>query len=82
MVSMLTPSAATSWATTPKAVAVIGLPSTTMEWVDGSRITGMPSLRSTVTLRPTPCTAASTSLRNGDPAPVGPGSATSTPRVN
>ena len=41
MKSMLTPSAATSRATTPNASAVIGLPSTTMVWVDGSRITGM-----------------------------------------
>ena len=40
MKSMLTPSAATSRATTPNDSAVIGRPSTTMVWVDGSRITG------------------------------------------
>ena len=38
MKSMLTPSAATSRATTPNASAVIGRPSTTMVWVDGSRM--------------------------------------------
>ena len=54
MESMLTPSAATSLATTPNASAVIGRPSTTMVWVDGSRSTGMSSLRSIVTSRPTP----------------------------
>ena len=35
---MFTPSAAASLATTPNDSAVIGLPSTTMVWVDGSRI--------------------------------------------
>ena len=37
MKSMLTPSAAASRATTPNAAAVIGRPSTTMVWVEGSR---------------------------------------------
>ena len=54
MVSMLTPRAATSRATTPNASAVMGRPSTTMVWVDGSRSTGMSSLRSMVTSSPTP----------------------------
>ena len=40
MKSMLTPSAANSLATTPKDSAVIGRPSTTMVWVDGSRMIG------------------------------------------
>ncbi len=53
MVSMLTPSAATSLATTPNASAVMGRPSTTIVWVDGSRSTGMSSLRSIVTSSPT-----------------------------
>ena len=40
MKSMLTPSAATSLATTPNASAVMGRPSTTIVCVDGSRSTG------------------------------------------
>src|SRR3984893_954601 len=81
MKSMLTPSAATSRATTPNASAVIGLPSTTMVWVEGSRMTGRSSLRSTVTSRPTPWMAASTSLRSSDPAGTSGAPATSTPSV-
>ena len=54
MKSMLTPSAATSRATTPNASALIGRPSTTMVWVDGSRSTGRSSLRSIVTSSPKP----------------------------
>ncbi len=50
---MLTPSAATSRATAPKAWAVMGRPSTMMVWVDGSRMIGTSSLRSIVTSRPT-----------------------------
>jgi hypothetical protein len=61
MVSMLTPSSAVSRATTPKASALIGLPSTTMVWVDGSRSTVRSSLRSIVTSSPTPRIAAVTS---------------------
>ena len=52
MKSMLTPSAANSLATAPNDSAVMGRPSTTMVWVDGSRITGSESLRSIVPSRP------------------------------
>ena len=82
MKSMLTPSAATSRATTPNASAVIGRPSTTMVWVDGSRMTGMSSLRSMVTSRPTPWMAVSTSSRNAVPPATSGGADTSTPSVS
>ena len=82
MKSMLTPSAATSRATTPNDSAVMGRPSTTIVWVDGSRITGMSSLRSIVTSRPTPWMAASTSSRNADPPATSGAPTTSTPNVS
>ena len=53
MVSMLTPRAAASRASTPNACAVIGRPSTTMVCVDGTRMISMSSLRSMVTSSPT-----------------------------
>ena len=82
MKSMLTPSAATSRATTPNASALIGRPSTTMVWVDGSRSTGRSSLRSIVTSRPKPWIADCTSSRSSAPPATSSGPATSTPSVS
>ena len=83
MKSMFTPSAATSRATTPNDSAVIGRPSTTMVWVDGSRITGSESLRSIVTSRPTPWMAASTSSASTRAPPAtSAGPTTRTPSVS
>ena len=82
MKSMLTPSAATSRATTPNASAVIGLPSTTMVWVEGCRITGISSLRSIVTSSPTPWMAFSTSSRSSGPPAASAVPDTSTPSVS
>ena len=82
MKSMLTPSAATSPATAPNASAVIGRPSTTMVWVDGSRMMGSSSLRSIVTSRPPPWIAASTSSRSAVPPAASGDPDTSTPSVS
>jgi hypothetical protein len=82
MKSMLTPSAATSRATAPNASAVMGRPSTTIVCVDGSRITGMPSLRSIVTSNPTPWIAAVTSSRSSRPPATSSGPTTNTPSVS
>ena len=58
---MLTPSAAASRATAPNAAALIGRPSTTTVWVDGSAMIGTSSLRSMLTCRPRPSIASVTS---------------------
>ena len=54
MKSMLTPRAAASRATAPNAAAVIGRPSTTIVWVDGSAMIGTSSLRSMVAVQTQP----------------------------
>ena len=79
---MLTPSAATSLATTPNAEADTGLPSTTMVCVDGSRSTGKSLLRSIVTSKPTSQMAFWTSSRTSLPPGTSMGATTSTARVS